>query len=223
MLTTTTLSFSNNVLYSITLSQTSPGFTCLRDRSYENILGKGEIARNKQIFLFPQCFLPLWKIPCHSHQLLLSANSFIFGRVLIACYEQFHLFPQCLLPLWKISCHFHQILNCHLQTLSLWKGLKFVVWERVKSQKSSSEIYSSCTLQILSFWSYTRFFLGSWVGLSVNLDPPGPAALNPLGFFCGNVLGQDTSELETRAGKPNKIHKYVSYHHNMPEIMLKKA
>ena len=27
---------------------------------------------------------------------------------------------------------FHQVKNCRLQTLSVWKSLKFVVWERVK-------------------------------------------------------------------------------------------
>ena len=38
---------------------------------------KGEIARNKQILLFPQCFLPAWKAFCHFRQILklLSANS----------------------------------------------------------------------------------------------------------------------------------------------------
>ena len=32
----------------------------------------------------------------------------------------------------NFSAHFHHILNCLLQTLSVWKSLKFVVWERVK-------------------------------------------------------------------------------------------
>ena len=31
---------------------------------------------------------------------------------------------------WTL-CHFQQIRNCRLQTLSVWKSLKFVVWERV--------------------------------------------------------------------------------------------
>ena len=31
-------------------------FTCLWYRSLENTVGKGEIARNEQILLFPQCF-----------------------------------------------------------------------------------------------------------------------------------------------------------------------
>ena len=40
----------------------------------------------------------------------------------------------------KTFCQLHQILNCCLQTLSDWKSLKFVVWERVNtySQKQCS-------------------------------------------------------------------------------------
>ena len=37
------------------------------------------------------------------------------------------LFQQCFLPVWKTFCHFHQILYCRLQTLSVWKHLKFVI------------------------------------------------------------------------------------------------
>ena len=29
-------------------------------------------------------------------------------------------------------CHFHQVLNCRLQTLRVWKSLKFVILERIK-------------------------------------------------------------------------------------------
>ena len=63
-------------------------FTRLQYKSFENTLGKEEIARNEQFLLFPQCFLS-------------------FQRTF---------------------CHFHQI--CHPQTLSVWKSLKFIVWER---------------------------------------------------------------------------------------------
>ena len=69
-------------------------FTCLQYKSFENIAGKGEIARNEQFLLFPQCFL-------------------YFQRTFY---------------------HFHQNQNCRLQTLSVWKSLKFVVWERVNPQ-----------------------------------------------------------------------------------------
>ena len=35
----------------------------------ENTVGKGEIARNKQFLLFPQCFLPVWIAFCHIRQI----------------------------------------------------------------------------------------------------------------------------------------------------------
>ena len=53
------------------------------------------------------------------------------GKGEIACNKQFLLFSQCFLPFRRTFCPFHQILNCSLQTLSVWKSLKFVVWERV--------------------------------------------------------------------------------------------
>ena len=52
------------------------------------------------------------------------------GKEEIARNEQFLLFPQCFSPIRITFCHFHQIQNCRLQTV--WKHLKFVVWERVK-------------------------------------------------------------------------------------------
>ena len=62
----------------------------------------------------------------------------------IARYEQFLLFSQCFLAVWRTSCHFHQIWNCCLQTLSVWKSLKLVVWERVKEVTVLSFKYSCC-------------------------------------------------------------------------------
>ena len=51
----------------------------------------------------------------------------------IARNEQFLFVPQCFLPVWRILCYFYWIWNCSLQTLLVWKSLKFVVWERVNS------------------------------------------------------------------------------------------
>ena len=53
----------------LTFSQTSPLFTCLQDKSFENTVGKGEIARYEQFLLFPQCFLPFWRSFFHFHQI----------------------------------------------------------------------------------------------------------------------------------------------------------
>ena len=39
------------------------------NKPFENTVGKGEIARNKQFLLFPQCFLPVWITFCHFCQI----------------------------------------------------------------------------------------------------------------------------------------------------------
>ena len=42
----------------LTLSQTSPCFTCLQYKSFKNTIEKGEIAHHEQFLLFQKCFLP---------------------------------------------------------------------------------------------------------------------------------------------------------------------
>ena len=53
-------------------------FTCLQYNSFENTVGKGEIARNEQFLLFPQRFLLLLRnvLPFSSNLKLSYANSF---------------------------------------------------------------------------------------------------------------------------------------------------
>ena len=67
---------------------------------------------NKSWFLWV-CSTSLLKTPEEKEKLLVTSN---------------FSFSQCFLPVWQTFCHFHR----RLQTLSVWKGLKFVVWERVK-------------------------------------------------------------------------------------------
>ena len=57
----------------------------------------------------------------------------------IACNEQFVLFTQYPLSFLRFFSHFHQIWNCCLQTLSIWKDLKFTVWEWVKIVTNGSK------------------------------------------------------------------------------------
>ena len=42
---------------------------CLHYKSCENTMGKGEIARDKQFLLFPQCFLTFWRTFHHLYQI----------------------------------------------------------------------------------------------------------------------------------------------------------
>ena len=43
----------------LTHSHTMTLLTTLGKKPFENTVGKGEIARNEQFLLFPQCFLPV--------------------------------------------------------------------------------------------------------------------------------------------------------------------
>ena len=54
-----------------------PWFLGVCSISLENTRGKGEIARNEQFLLFPQCFLPIWRTFCpfSSHSKLSSASA----------------------------------------------------------------------------------------------------------------------------------------------------
>ena len=41
----------------------------LGNKTFENTVGKGEIAGNEQFILCPQCFLPDWITFCHFRQI----------------------------------------------------------------------------------------------------------------------------------------------------------
>ena len=93
---------------------------CLMYKSFENTVGKGEIAH----------------------------------------FEQFLLLPQCFLPFQSPHCHFHHIQNCHLQTLSVRKILKFVVLEEVKKNKCFENIMGKGEILVIStfFFSHYAFY-----------------------------------------------------------------
>ena len=63
--------------FSLTLYKQALVFTCLQYKSFENTVGKGEIARNEQFLLFPQCFFTHSEncLPFSSNMKLLSADS----------------------------------------------------------------------------------------------------------------------------------------------------
>ena len=73
----------------------------------------------------------------------------LWGKGEIAHNEQFLLFPQCFLPFWKIFIHLHQIWNCCLQTLSDWKNLKLIVWERVNHLPQNPKFQQPCKRSLL--------------------------------------------------------------------------
>ena len=75
------------VLTNLTLSQTSPGFTCLQYKPFENTVGKGEIARKQAIFNFTTLFYTQLEFspPFSSSSKLSFANSFSLEESKICC------------------------------------------------------------------------------------------------------------------------------------------
>ena len=53
----------------LTHSNTTTPLMPLGNKPFENTVGKGKIACNKQFLLFPQCFLLVWRTFCHFRQI----------------------------------------------------------------------------------------------------------------------------------------------------------
>ena len=67
-------------------------FTCLQYKSFENTVGKGEIARNEQFLLFPQCFLSFWTTLFHFHQIQNCRLQTLYWKSLkFVVWERFHI------------------------------------------------------------------------------------------------------------------------------------
>ena len=110
MLVTSNFSFSHSVFKSL-VQQT---------RKNQSLFGKGlrrfNLFPNKPMFLcvyYTNLLKTLWKK----------------GEIV----RQFLLSPQWVLPFRRTHSHFLYVKYCRLQTLSVWKSLNFVVWERDNS------------------------------------------------------------------------------------------
>ena len=76
--------------------------------------------------------------------------------------EHFLLSPQCFPHVWIFFFHFHKIWNCRLQTLSIWKSLKCVVWERVNSFPNNPWFLHVCRTSLLkTLWEKEKLLVTS--------------------------------------------------------------
>ena len=63
--------------------------------------------------------------------------------------SKFLLFPKCFLTFSRTFCNFRYIWNCRLQTHSVWKSLKFVVWERFNPIPNKPWFVRVCSTSLL--------------------------------------------------------------------------
>ena len=89
-------------------------------------------SSNNVFISLPFYFNPFPNKPWFLHVLSTSLLKTLWEKEKLLVMSNFTFSPQCFLPVWRTFCHFHQGWNCRLQTLSVWKSLKFVIWERVK-------------------------------------------------------------------------------------------
>ena len=117
------------------------GWLKVRENSVLYILNKIENATllffgqnsRKEFFLFLFFhFNPFPNKPWFLRVCDTSLLKTLWEKEKLLAMNKFSFFPTMFLPVWRTFCHFHLIWNCCLHTLSVWKGLKFVVWERVK-------------------------------------------------------------------------------------------
>ena len=75
------------------------------------------------------------------------------------CNQRFLLFPQRFHPVWRTLGYFHQIQNCRLRSLWNWKGLKLVIWERVKNNVERITCWYPTFLSGIPYWYPQSFFV----------------------------------------------------------------
>ena len=84
--------------------------------------------------------------------------------------KQFLLFPQCFVPLWRTFCLFYPIWIYRLQSFSVCKSLKFIVWERVKTQEgtflttvSKSQMWFMVSYNVFVILTFKIFLNSAWL------------------------------------------------------------
>ena len=80
----------------------------LQYKSFENDVGKGEIACNKKFLLFPQCFLPILKnfLSYLSNLKLLSANCFSLEGSEVYCLDKSEILSICKMLILSYTTNF---------------------------------------------------------------------------------------------------------------------
>ena len=85
-----------------------------------------------QIFQFGKVD-PFRNMPCFLRVCITSLLKTLWKKEKLLVMSYFSLFSHCFLSFWRTLHHFHQTENCRLQTLSNWKRIRSVIWERVEN------------------------------------------------------------------------------------------
>ena len=182
----------------------------LQYKSFENTVGKGEIARNDQFPLFPQCFLPFWRtLPFLSNLINVVCKLFQGKRVQNVSYGKGLTLTIVFLNSFS-KWDFHgKIVGVFCQRFLL-------------HLKCFSHLINSTHLP--SFWKLAVIlFLGilpCWVVKCMNCNFKIPQ-VKILWVFLVSILWQDTSATHSSNGKTQEIHEHMNCHCYVTEIALR--
>ena len=98
----------------------------------------------------------LWFLGFSSRSLLKT----LWEKEKLLVTSNFSFSPQCFLPVWKTFCQFYQIWNCRLQSVTVSKRLKFIVWERLKHTELHASLILLC-IQHIDFERSVVCFTGT--------------------------------------------------------------
>ena len=137
-------------------------FTCLQCKSFENTVGKGEIARNEQFLLSSQCFQPFWRTHRNFHQ-------FRYCRL-----QTFWVWKSLKFVVWetvkmnrnvkdKLNCFWWPTFSSWTHTVWYFKGA--ICWYRFLMAtidfsyilKSLNKIYPLWLISVLKIYFHPRF------------------------------------------------------------------
>ena len=122
----------------------------MQNRPLENTVGKGEVAHNEQLLLFPQCFLTVWRTFCHFYQIqncrlqtfsFWKSQNLLFGKVLTGVWVYRQVTNNT--KFWPMSAR-HDCAG--------WHGLIFFTHILTLSQTSSGSLHDCSTSLLKTLW-----------------------------------------------------------------------
>ena len=110
-------------------------------------MGKGEIAQNEQFLLFPQCFLPFWRIFCHFRQIRHCRLQTlpVWKSLTFDVWERDSSTP--IPPLQTISKEFWKLVKWH------WKTFRRHKWMTDINGESAAQDWTVCIRKVILIYT----------------------------------------------------------------------
>ena len=120
---------------------------CQQYKSFENIVGKGEIARNEHFLPFPTAFLPVRRSCCHFHQIWNCCLQTISVEEKFAIWERAK-FVVCHRFKWDMSKDLYEpfLKQALVFTCLLYRSFENTVGKREIARNEQFLLFLQCSL-----------------------------------------------------------------------------